>query len=433
MTGHRHLTAGRGLLFGALALATAMATSMSAKAEDTIDIGFNAPLSGPAAGWGLPGLTGINLLVDGINAEGGLDVGGKRYKLVVHQFDNEYTPSKALQGARQLVLEHNVKIILDVGGSTGDAQLPFLTEHKVFYAPEATADINPKRPYIISGADYFPRGEMMRMAYISQMYPQAKRYAVVSQQDATSLVGQAWEVGAAKAVGLDVVYDEFYAPDTTDFAPVVTAILATKPDIVSLSISWPDFIPLLMEQLYQQGFKGIVAANYIEPEQALQRVPADWLQQIKAIDSYPLFDDPWWGDPSAQHDFAAKWNARYGAGGPEDLKRPMNGIDWLYTPMLQAYLASVQKAGSIDPDKVLAAFRSLDTISTIEGPTAVTGEEMWGEKNMISPLVPNNEFRADCNCKRVQSLTRFETWFAAHKDAVIAEVRRRNQMWDQRQ
>lgn len=431
--GRGDLAAGAVRLLGVLALGLGMTVARAAMAEDTLDIGFNAPLSGAAAGWGLPGLTGLELLTDSINAQGGLDVGGKRYKLVIHQFDNEYVPSKALQGARQLVLEHNVKIILDVGGSTGDAQLPFLTEHKVFYAPEATADINPKRPYIISGSDYFPRGEMMRMTYIRAVYPQAKRYAVVSQQDATSLVGQAWEVGAAKAVGLDVVYDAFYAPDTTDFAPVVTAILATKPDIVSLAISWPDFIPLLLEQLHQQGFKGIVAANYIEPEQALQRVPADWLEQVKAIDSYPLFDDPWWGDPSAQHEFAAKWNARFGAGAPEDQKRPMNGIDWLYTPMLQAYLAAVQKAGSLDPDKVLAAFRSLETISTIEGPTTVSGEDMWGERNMISPLVPTNEFRASCKCKRVQMLIRFDPWFDEHKAAVLAEVRRRNQMWDQRQ
>jgi branched-chain amino acid transport system substrate-binding protein len=427
------LTAPAAALVGGLAVLAATTIAGRVAAQDTLDIGFNGPLSGPAAGWALPGLTGLQVVADEINAAGGLDVGGTKYQLVIHQFDTEYVPSKSLQGARQLVLEKNVKLILDIGGVTADAQVPFLTEHKVFYAPLATADINPKRPYVISGADYFPRGEMLRPAYVRTQFPNAKRFAIVSQEEATSLVGQAWEVGSAKALGFEIVYDEFYSPETTDFAPVVTAILASKPDVVSLCTSWPDFIPLLLEQLYLQGFKGIVAANYIEPEQALQRVPADWLEQVRAIDSYPLFDDPWWGEPSAQHDFHRKWLARFGPGAPEDQQRAMNGIDWLYAPMLQAYLAGVQKAGTLDADKVLEAIRSFDTIQTIQGATSVTGEEMWGERNMISPLVPTNEFRQDCKCKRVQSLVRFETWFEQYKDTVTAEVRARGQMWDQRQ
>ena len=76
-------------------------------AEDTINIGFLAALSGPDAGWGLPGLTGNEIFIDRVNADGGLLVGGKKYKLKMHAFDDEATGSKALQGARQLVLEHD--------------------------------------------------------------------------------------------------------------------------------------------------------------------------------------------------------------------------------------------------------------------------------------------------------------------------------------
>ena len=52
---------------GILAAASALAfgTLAGAKAEenvgDPIGIGFNAPLSGPVAGWGLPGLTGLKI------------------------------------------------------------------------------------------------------------------------------------------------------------------------------------------------------------------------------------------------------------------------------------------------------------------------------------------------------------------------------------
>lgn len=98
---------------------------------ETINVGFLAALSGPDAGWGLPGVTGNTIWIDTVNKTGGLLVGGKRYPLKMHQFDDEANASKALQGARQLVLEHNVKFISAIGGDPANATAPFLTKHKV--------------------------------------------------------------------------------------------------------------------------------------------------------------------------------------------------------------------------------------------------------------------------------------------------------------
>ena len=403
------------------------------KVGEPIVIGFNAPLSGPVAGWGLPGLTGLKIWADWTNKDGGLLVGDTRHPIEIHQFDNEFVPSKALQGAKQLVLEEKAKFILDVGGATADAQVPFLMENGVFYAGLTTTDINPNRKYLIAGEDAFPRGEMMRQLYVKTVYPKAKTYAVISQEDAASFTGQAWEVGAAKAAGWQIVYDAHFSPETTDFAPVVTAMLATKPDAVSLNITWPDFIPPIMEQLYHQGFEGPINANYIEWEAVLQKVPAEWAAKVGGFDSYPTMDDPWWGKPSLQSKFVEDWQARFGAGKAEDVHAPMTGIDWLYMPIVQVWAHGVQKAGTLDPDKILEAIRSETSIMTIEGPAIISGEDLFGIKNMMSHPIPNSRFDANCKCKRIVSMMRFEPWFEAHKDTIIAEVRARGQMWDQRQ
>ncbi len=418
---------------GALALGVLSDVKAEEKIGDPVGIGFNAPLSGPVAGWGLPGLTGLKIWAAWINADGGLLVGDTRHPVEVHEFDNEYVPSKALQGAKQLVFENEVKLVLGVGGTTGDSQIPFLMDNGVFYAPLASTDINPNRQYVIAGEDAFPRGEMMRPLYIKQIYPDLKTYAVISQEDATAFVGQSWEVGAAKAAGWEIVYDEHFSPETTDFAPVVTAMLATNPDAVALNITWPDFIPLIMEQLYQQGFEGPVNANYIEWEAVLQKVPADWAAKVGGFDSYPTMDDPWWGVPSMQSKFVDDWQARFGDGAPEDVNAPMTGIDWLYMPIVQVWAHGAQKAGSLDPDKVLEAIRSEKAIMTIEGPAIISGEDMWGIKNMMSHPIPTNVFDIDCQCKRIVSMMRFEPWFEANKGTIIDEVRARGQMWDQRQ
>jgi branched-chain amino acid transport system substrate-binding protein len=160
-----------------LALAASVATLATAghaqepEPGDTVNVGFLAALSGPDAGWGLPGLTGNQMFIDEVNAEGGLDVCGERYPLNLITFDDEAIGSKALQGARQLVLQDNVKFISAIGGNPADAVHPFLTQRKVIYASLISTDIKPDRPYLIAGGDVTPRIDMMRPWYHKMIDP----------------------------------------------------------------------------------------------------------------------------------------------------------------------------------------------------------------------------------------------------------------------
>ncbi len=395
---------------------------------DPIHIGFLAALSGPDAGWGLPGLTGNQIFIDRVNAEGGLLVGGERRPLKMFAFDDEATGSKALQGAKQLVLENDVRFISAIGGNPADATHPFLSKKKVIYASLISTDIMPDRPYLIAGGDVTPRIDMLRPFYHRFVNPDLKRWAVISQDDTIGLTSQAWEVGSALADGWDVVYDVNYAIETTDFAPVVTALLATKPDVVSLNLSYPTFVVQIVEQLYLQGFKGLISANYLDTESILQKVPVEYLEG--AVDSFPLFDDPWWGSPSWQHDFITEWMARYGPGAPEDVHREITGIDWDHVITLKVWAEGVTLAGTVDPDAVLETLRAQESIPSILGPSTMAGKEMWGIDNMVSPPIPINEVRG--GVKRVQAVVRFEGWFAARKEKIIKVVEEKGQMHYQR-
>jgi branched-chain amino acid transport system substrate-binding protein len=415
------------LAFG-LALINDATVQAKEKKGKTVNIGFLAALSGPDAGWGLPGLTGNQMWIDEVNAQGGLLVGGTRHPLKMYAFDDEATGSKALQGARQLVLQRDVKFISAIGGNPADATHPFLSKKKVFYATLISTDIKPDRPYLIGGGDVTPRIDMLRPWYHKFNNPNLKRWAVTSQDDTIGLTCQAWEVGSAIAEGWDVVYDKHFSLETTDFAPVVTAILATKPDVVSLNLSYPTFVALIIEQLYLQGFKGIISMNYCDVEAVLQKVPKEYLEGT--TDSFPLFDDPWWGEPSHQHDFYQEWLKRYGPGGPEDVHRNITGIDWDHVITLKVWAQGAQMAGTFDPDAILKALRAAKSIPTILGPAVMYGKAMWGIDNMVSPPIPINEVRG--GTKRIQAQVRFEPWFEARKDTIIKVVRDKGQMWDQR-
>ena len=414
-------------LLAAVVATSTLLTAGNGRAAETVNIGFLGALSGPDAGWGLPGLTGNQMFVDRVNAEGGLDVCGKRHKLNMVTFDDEATGSKALQGAKQLVLEHDVKFISAIGGNPADATHPFLTRKKVVYASLISGDIKPDRPYLIAGGDVTPRIDMMRPLYHKQRNPGQKRWAVLSQDDTIGLVAQAWEVGSAMVDGWDVVYDEHYSLDTVDFAPIVTAVLATKPDVVSMNLSYPDFVVGIIEQLYVQGFKGGISANYLDSESILTKVPKEYMEG--AVDSFPLFNDPWWGKGSPQQEFYNEWVKRYGPGGPDDVKRGITGIDWDHVIMLEVWAQGVQLACSFDADKVVAALRKADSIDTLLGAGKFTGSDMWGIDNMIATPVPVNEHRD--GVKRVQKVLDFYEWFGSRKDKIIAHVRSKGLMHDQ--
>jgi hypothetical protein len=58
----------------------------------TAKLGFLCPLSGDAAGWGLPGLTGLRIWADELNAQGGMLVGDKRIPIEIITYDDQYVP-----------------------------------------------------------------------------------------------------------------------------------------------------------------------------------------------------------------------------------------------------------------------------------------------------------------------------------------------------
>jgi len=412
---------------------------------ETINIGFLCALSGPDAGWGLPGLCGNNIFIDCVNKCGGLLVGGIRYPLKMYEFDDEAIASKALQGARQLVLENDVRFISAIGGNPADAVHPFLTEHKVVYASLISTDIMPTRPYCIAGGDVTPRIDMLRPLVVKTFLPRPEelgrplRWAATVQDDTLGRTCQAWELGCAVAEGWEIVYDKYFSLETTDFAPVATAMMATNPDAISLDLCYPTFQTLLWEQLYLQGYQGIISLNYIDWEANMQKVPPEYAVQAIGIDSFPLMSDPWWGEPSWNHSFTRLWNARYGPGAPEDVHRHMTGIDFDHVVALIPWARGCQLAGQNTPgvwpdnDAVLAALRAAESFPTILGPGFMYGEEMWGIDNMISPPVPICKFDPTINDKSIFMEIRFERWFETIKHIVIPVVEEHGMMWYQRQ
>src|SRR5438128_11855513 len=102
--------------FFAVAALVAVGTGR-ALAADVIKFGVSTPLSGPAAPWGIPHKQATELIFDEINAQGGLEVGGKKYKLEVVAYDHKYVIAEGGATVNRLISKYGVQDIYIQGGA----------------------------------------------------------------------------------------------------------------------------------------------------------------------------------------------------------------------------------------------------------------------------------------------------------------------------
>lgn len=363
-----------------LTLSIAAIYAPKAPAAETVKIGYNAPLSGPAAAWGLPGLEGVGIWLDKVNGAGGVTAGGKSYKVEIIKYDNEGVGSKALLGARKLVLEDGVVAMLMLGGAPSAVVQPFLTKHKIMTFVLIASDISPDRPYLMDVTDNFPVYHLLHTAYIAEAHPKAKTAVIVSQDDEIGLAAIAWSEAGFEAAGIKVVYNKPFSVETTDFAPIITAVVAKKPDILSMGAAYPEFQALICEQAYTQGWKGIITSACWDFNAILAKVSKEFMEG--SVSGFPDFDDP---KLTKEHnEFWNEWRKRYPTHG-------FSEIVWEYMAALDVWKYGVELAGSVKSEEVFKALKAAKTVPHSFGPGAWWGKEIFGLDNLLVPTWPITE------------------------------------------
>ena len=120
-------------------LAGLLALPLAAEAQKTIKVGMPMPLSGPPALFGEPASKGAQMLVDEVNAKGGV-LGGRKLELIVR--DSKADANEAVRVARELILKDNVDFLVGtLTSAEGPAVSVVAKENKiVFIAPIPKTD-----------------------------------------------------------------------------------------------------------------------------------------------------------------------------------------------------------------------------------------------------------------------------------------------------
>lgn len=243
-------------LAAGFALGLMIAAGTAGAQNDTVNIGWTGPLSGGAALYGKNTLTGVEMAINEINAAGGLEVAGKKYKLNVVALDDKYSPAEAAVNGRRLVQEHKTPVII--------------TPH--FGGTSALQAFNEKMGFIIGSYTSVPsvtqQGNtltvrtpppfseyMMPFSQIS-MERYGKKVAIASGNHDYAKAWVSLFVPAWEKLGGEVVANNpmDYTKDT-DYYSGVSKALAAKPDV--LFIGGPsEPTALVVKQARELGFKG---------------------------------------------------------------------------------------------------------------------------------------------------------------------------------
>jgi len=399
-------------------IVAASTTTLSTKlfaANKTVKIGMNIPMTGDYAPWGLPGLYGCEIIASDINAAGGVKIGGDTYNIEMVAYDHAYDTEKAVQGYKKLVLEDDVKMVMMLGGSTVASVLPWAQRKKMLTTTLLPSDITPKSDYLIATCESHPLYNVTGVEYLAENFPQAKTAAIVTNNDAEyGLQSTATYKAAFEVAGIDVIDVNLHGFDITDFAPIVSSVLAKKPDIFCMATSF--YVTPLMEQLYHQGFKGkIISCTLDYYNEIIAKTSKEFVNGT--IFQFPDFDDPALNQQGVNFPNPGDFDAKFRKKHPND----WSAVSWEYPAILLNWIEGAKKAGSIEPTAVVQTLKSTKNPEFVFGEGQWWGSQLWGQDNAVVgrwPVVVVENGKA-----RIKEYRSVSGWLDKHKDVLIKHMK----------
>jgi len=344
------------LLAGAAALG--LGRDAAAQAPSEIRVGATVAVTGPASAEVGHFKKMMELWAETINAQGGvmLKEYGKKLPIKMIVYDDTSKPPDAVRLYEKLVTEDKVHLLLGPYSSPITVAASTVAEkHQIpMIALEANSTGIFKRGFkwLVGVID---DGTKWSHHYFDMLKSEGKAKSigfVIEDTPHPKEVGSG-SLPKAKEIGLEVKVEEYFPVATQDFTPIITKLKAANPDIVYMAAFPPREVTFFKQALEQglaprefhiihhgvafYGAVGIKNANLVTGE-------AYWMPGVKA------------GNPKPFEDLLQKLAIKV-----EDF--PWSSIHYFG---FEALVAGLEKAGSLDREKLLAALKSLD-IETIGG------------------------------------------------------------------
>ncbi|HLX55582.1 MAG TPA: amino acid ABC transporter substrate-binding protein [Ktedonobacteraceae bacterium] len=344
---------------------SACGSSNSNSSTPTLLFGAPISLTGSTSTEGKLTLEGYQIWVKEVNAHGGIKVGNTSYQVQLKYYDDGSSPTKSAQLTQQLVNSDKVNFLLGPYGTSATLQDEAIAEQYKIPMVEgngaAKAIFSKGFSYIfgvLSPASEYAK--VMLEAALALPTP-PKNVAIISANDAFSLEVAAAAKAFATSNNLAVVYYQQYPSGTTDLTSVLTALKTsgpggTVPDMI-LGSGHENEAVTTMKECKQLHINAKLYAFTVGP------ATPDFITVLGANANDVLGSAQW----TAQE----KYNGIDVFGTPANYAQ-MYQTEFGHQPAYQsaestaaglAFQYAIEKAGSIDPQKVRDALASLDIMT----------------------------------------------------------------------
>ncbi|HTX52444.1 MAG TPA: amino acid ABC transporter substrate-binding protein [Candidatus Baltobacteraceae bacterium] len=366
-------------VLGTIGLLVGLAGIRPSAAADVLAIGAPLAATGADAREGALSKQGYDLWADTVNAKGGIPVGGKHYQVRILYYDDQSKPQISAELTDKLISQDHVDFLLGPYGSpTTFADAPIAERYRI---PMVEANGAARKIFaqgyrytfgVLSPADEYAVS-MLKAALT--FHPRPQTVAFLAADDLFSLEVASAARDWAQHHGLEVVYFQKYPVGTTDLSAPLTSIKALQPDLLIGSGHLQESLLIMKEaqtlNLNTHFFGFTVGPT--TPDFAKALGPAadgvfassQWTPDVK-------YQGPVFG--SAQ-DYAKAFEQKYGfVPDYHAAESTAAGV---------ALQLAIEKAGSVDPQKVRDALATLD-VMTFYGPIHFTPQGINTAKPMVT-------------------------------------------------
>jgi branched-chain amino acid transport system substrate-binding protein len=205
---------------------------------DTITIGTSLPQSGTYAAFTAI-LNGEKSYFQYLNAQGGVDVGGKKYKINLVDKDDAYDAARTVANVNSLVNDTKVFALFNVVGTKNNLGARDFVNNQcvpnLLIASGAVQWGNRKFPWML-GSELvpYPLEVQAFVNYLKQNKPNATIAVLKANDDFGQSYAETLDT-IIKGTDLKVVKTESYDPEGADVQSQVTSLAATKADAFLLA------------------------------------------------------------------------------------------------------------------------------------------------------------------------------------------------------
>jgi len=231
--------------------------------EPTINVGLIAELTGDIPAVGASCRNAAEMAVKEMNEAGGIEVAGKKYKVVLLTEDSANKPEQAASSTQKLITQKNVIAIIGPNSSSNaipaseiaeSSKVPLITPWST--NPKTTLDAKSRAPkkFVFRAAFIDPfQGRVVAKFALDNMH--AKKAAVLYDvaSDYNKGIAEYFKKTFEEGGGRVVAF-ESYTTNDRDFSAQLTKIKDAAPDVIFLPNYYND-VPLQVQQAHRLGIK----------------------------------------------------------------------------------------------------------------------------------------------------------------------------------